>query len=103
MFSASGRRNNFLDSYSACATRDFVHLSDMSITPITSPAHLKTVLDGSTYVVADFYADWCGPCKAIAPIFGHLATAESKAGRMAFVKIDVDSQQSIAKQYGVSA
>lgn len=75
----------------------------MTITPITSPSHFSTVLSSSTYVVVDFYADWCGPCKAIAPVFAHLATAEHKPGRIVFVKVDVDSQQSIAKQYGVSA
>ncbi|MCJ1444613.1 MAG: hypothetical protein MMC23_005115 [Stictis urceolatum] len=75
----------------------------MTITPITSASQLNTILSSSTYVVADFYADWCGPCKAIAPVFSQLAQAESKPGKMAFVKIDVDSQQSIARQYGVSA
>jgi thioredoxin-like negative regulator of GroEL len=75
----------------------------MTIIPVTGPSHLSTLLSTSTYVVADFYADWCGPCKAIAPVFAHLATAESQRGRMTFVKIDVDAQQSIAKSYGVSA
>ncbi|KAF1991542.1 thioredoxin, partial [Aulographum hederae CBS 113979] len=70
---------------------------------ISSSSHLNTVLSSNIYVIADFYADWCGPCKTIAPIFEQLAAQETKAGKVAFVKIDVDAQQDIAKTYGVSA
>lgn len=73
------------------------------ITQITSPAHLKTISTSHTYTVADFYADWCGPCKTIAPIFEQLATAHAAKGKVAFVKVDVDAQQDVARQYGVSA
>ena len=74
-----------------------------SITDITSSTHFQTILSGNTYVIADFYADWCGPCKAIAPLFAQLAAAEAKVGKMAFVKVNVDTQQSVARTYGVSA
>ncbi|KAK8187845.1 thioredoxin-like protein [Phyllosticta capitalensis] len=73
------------------------------ITPITSPAQFNTILSSHTYTVVDFYADWCGPCKAIAPIYDALATAHAAAGRLAFVKVDVDAQQGIARKYGVNA
>jgi thioredoxin 1 len=75
----------------------------MTITPIQSEAQFRQLLNTNTYVVADFYADWCSPCKAIAPVFANLATAEAKPGRLAFVKIDVDGQPGLARQYGVSA
>lgn len=90
--------------------------------PITSSSHLKSsgsivfgsssaaadnplhlVLASSSYVVVDFYADWCGPCKQISPIFEQLATAESKPGRLTFCKVDVDSQREVASFYGISA
>lgn len=73
------------------------------IISVTSDSHFETLLRSSTYTVVDFYADWCGPCKAIAPVFQALAEKETKTGKLQFVKVDVDAQQEIAKKYGVSA
>jgi thioredoxin 1 len=73
------------------------------INQISSSSQFSKLLSSHTYVITDFYADWCGPCKAIAPIFEQLATSHSQAGKLAFAKVDVDSQQDIARQYGVSA
>ena len=73
------------------------------ITAVTSSSHFSKLLSQSNYTVVDFYADWCGPCKAIAPVFAQLAEKESKPGKVQFVKVDVDSQQDVARQYGVSA
>lgn len=55
------------------------------------------------YVVADFYADWCGPCKAIAPSYEKLAEKHSIPQYMAFAKVDVDNLQEVSAEYGVSA
>lgn len=49
------------------------------------------------------YADWCGPCKMIAPVFESLSTKYSKPNKITFCKVDVDSQQEVAQQYGVRA
>ena len=73
------------------------------ITHITSTSHFTSQLSTHIYVVADFYADWCGPCKAIAPTFSTLANTHSAAGKVAFSKIDVDAQPELARQHGVSA
>lgn len=73
------------------------------ITAVTSSAHFSTLLSQSTYTIVDFYADWCGPCKTIAPVFAALAEKESRPGKVQFVKCDVDSQQEVARKYGVSA
>ncbi|KAI4956795.1 hypothetical protein J4E86_005266 [Alternaria arbusti] len=73
------------------------------IIPVTSASHFSQLLSQSKYTIVDFYADWCGPCKAIAPVFQGLAEKETKPGKMQFVKVDVDSQQEVAKKYGVSA
>ncbi|OCK76052.1 thioredoxin [Lepidopterella palustris CBS 459.81] len=74
-----------------------------TIAHVTSSSHFSTLLGSNTYLIVDFYADWCGPCKAIAPIFQQLATAESKPGRLQFCKVDVDGQPEVAKKYSVSA
>lgn len=49
------------------------------------------------------YADWCGPCKMIAPTFESLATKFSKPGKITFCKINTDSQQAVAQAHGVRA
>lgn len=73
------------------------------VTTVTSSAHFRTITSANTFTVVDFYADWCGPCKVIAPVFEQLATAEAKPGKIAFCKVDVDAQREIAGNYGVSA
>jgi thioredoxin 1 len=75
----------------------------MTITSITSQSQLDKLLSGNAYVVADFYADWCGPCKMIAPIFQQLAKEHHSPGRIQFVKIDVDGNRDVSGKYGVSA
>ncbi|KAH9878269.1 hypothetical protein J1614_003486 [Plenodomus biglobosus] len=67
------------------------------IVSVTSSAHFSQLLSQSTYTIVDFYADWCGPCKAIAPVFQSLAEKETKPGKLQFVKVDVDAQQEVAR------
>jgi thioredoxin 1 len=59
--------------------------------------HMEEVVAAHDVVLADFYADWCGPCKMIAPVVEEIA-AETDA---AVAKIDVDVQQALARQYQV--
>ncbi|QKX53629.1 uncharacterized protein TRUGW13939_00708 [Talaromyces rugulosus] len=75
----------------------------MSLVHISSKEQFSSLLTSSTIVVADFYADWCGPCKAIAPMYEQLANQLSRPNQITFTKVDVDSQQDIAKAYGVTA
>ncbi|KAJ9155611.1 Thioredoxin-like protein [Pleurostoma richardsiae] len=70
---------------------------------IGSSAQWRQILSSSSVVVTDFYADWCGPCKVIAPTFETLSTKYSKPKRITFCKVNVDNQQEIASQYGVRA
>lgn len=50
-------------------------------------------------VVVDFYADWCGPCKMLAPVFEEL----SKELPAKFIKIDVDNSQDVAARFQVAS
>ncbi|RBQ73627.1 hypothetical protein VDGD_02812 [Verticillium dahliae] len=70
---------------------------------IQSPSQWQDVLNSTNVVVADFYADWCGPCNAIAPHFEKMANEYSKPKKAAFCKINVDTQSTISRAHGVSA
>ena len=74
-----------------------------NVISISSNQHFKTTVASSAYTVVDFYADWCGPCKQISPIFEQLAAAESKPGKIVFCKVNVDNQKDVAGTYGISA
>lgn len=70
---------------------------------ISSTGHFKQTLASSSYVIVDFYADWCGPCKVIKPVFEQLAAQETKPGRIVFCSVNVDTQRDVAGIYGISA
>jgi len=67
---------------------------------VTSVADFEALLTKNKYVFVDFYADWCGPCRMIAPIVEKLSTANE---HICFVKINVDDAQELARKYSVSA
>ncbi len=59
----------------------------------------KNVLDSTHPVLVDFWAPWCGPCRAVAPIIEELAKEYS--GKAGFAKVNVDEVPLLASQYGV--
>lgn len=59
----------------------------------------KEVLESNLPVLVDFWATWCGPCKAIAPLIDELA--KEYAGKMKIGKVDVDTNSKIATEYGI--
>lgn len=70
---------------------------------LTSASELDALLKSTTYVAVDFYADWCPPCRAIAPVFSKLADDHALKGHLAFAKVNVDHVNAVAGRYGVSA
>ena len=71
-------------------------------TKIVSDQTFKTeVLDSATPVVVDFHAEWCGPCKAMAPALDLVAT-EMK-GKVKITKIDVDANPGVTQEFGIQA
>lgn len=59
----------------------------------------KNIINTSTPVLVDFYADWCGPCKALAPVLKEVKSEMGEAVKI--VKIDVDKNQNLANQFQV--
>ncbi|MDE7329534.1 MAG: thioredoxin [Clostridia bacterium] len=57
------------------------------------------LLKGEKPVVCDFYANWCGPCKMLAPVME--AAAEKFGGKAEFVKVDVDENPELSVRYGI--
>ncbi|KAG6012107.1 hypothetical protein E4U54_007724 [Claviceps lovelessii] len=76
---------------------------DHSVQYINSPEELEALLSSTTYVAVDFFADWCPPCKAIAPIFEQLAKKHTKPSYLAFAKVNVDKVNGLASTYKVTA
>jgi len=70
---------------------------------VKSAAHLAEILRSSRIVVADFYAEWCGPCKQIAPVYEQLSKAHSQPHKVTFVKINTETQLELAQTYGVTS
>ena len=66
---------------------------------VTDETFKQEVLDNDTPVVVDFWAEWCGPCKAIAPIVDELSGEYD--GRVKFAKVDVDTNQQVAASFGI--
>jgi len=75
----------------------------MTAVNISSASQFNQLLSSTTIVVTDFYADWCGPCKQIAPTYEKLSSKFSKPKVVTFTKVNVDNQQEISRKYGVSA
>lgn len=66
---------------------------------VTDATFQKEVLESDVPVLVDFYADWCGPCKMIAPSVEQLAT--EFAGKAKVFKLDVDANGQTAQNYRV--
>jgi len=70
-----------------------------NITHTTDAAFEADVLQADTAVLVDYWAEWCGPCKMIAPILEEVAT--EYADRLKVCKMDIDANQQTPPKYGI--
>ncbi len=73
-------------------------LLDRPVT-VSDETFARVVSDATVPVVVDFYADWCGPCKMMAPTLD--AFAHQRRGSVLVVKLDTDRNQETAQRYGI--
>jgi len=66
---------------------------------VTDDTFESEVLQSSTPVLVDYWAEWCGPCKMIAPILDDVAQAY--AGRLKVAKLNIDENQATPPKYGI--
>lgn len=70
-----------------------------NVTSLTEATFDEVVNGATTPVVVDFWADWCGPCKMIAPILDEIADEQGDAIKI--TKLNVDENPSLAQKFGV--
>ena len=76
-------------------------MASPNIVTLTSDNFNAEVISSTAPVLVDFWAEWCGPCKMIAPVLDELAT--EFAGKARIGKVNIDEHPDLAAQFGVRA
>jgi thioredoxin len=74
-------------------------MADSTTVQLTEENFDATLKQHSGLMMVDFWAEWCGPCKAIAPVLEDLA--RESAGRVTLAKVNVDENHGLAGRYGI--
>ena len=68
---------------------------------VTESTLEQEVLQSDRLVLVDFWAEWCGPCHAVAPVLDRIAA--EREGELKLVKVNIDEEQGIAQRYGIAS
>jgi thioredoxin 1 len=68
-------------------------------TAVTESSFEQEVLQSDKPVIVDFWAEWCGPCHAVAPVLDKIA--DERNGEVRLVKVNIDEEPALAQKYGV--
>jgi len=71
----------------------------VSIVSLTDDSFEQDVIKSNTPVLVDYWAEWCGPCKSIAPILEEIA--EEYAGKLVVAKLNIEDNTDTAPKYGI--
>jgi thioredoxin 1 len=70
-------------------------------TAVTEQSFEQEVLQSEQPVIVDFWAEWCGPCHAVAPVLDRIV--DERNGDLKLVKVNIDEEQGLALRYGVQS
>jgi len=73
----------------------------MATTKVTTADFESVVLKSATPVLVDFWAEWCGPCRAVGPILEEISNEHGD--KLKIVKLNTDEEGAIAMKYGISS
>lgn len=76
-------------------------MASVNVKELTDSNFSQTVLNSKGLYLVDFWAEWCGPCKMIAPLLDQLADAH--VGKVVIGKVDVDKNPATAANYSINA
>jgi thioredoxin 1 len=68
---------------------------------VTTSTFDEEVLGSDKPVLVDFWAEWCGPCHAVAPVLDRIV--EERNGELKLVKVNIDEEQDLARRYGIQS